>query len=397
LQKVTKSACEVATNGDSIGMRSHEIKVREYHSRSRPHLKYIVNYRESGKRKRCYFETKEAAKTFASGQNIELENERVLGELPAQLRVMARDCADRLSEFGRTITDATDFLIAHIKASEKSCTAIQLVRELVAAKESDGASIRHVSDLRSRLNIFAKRFDGKMVATITNVEIDDWLRSLPVSAVTRNHYRRLIILAFNYAMDRGYATANPAEKTAKAKERGGRIGILTVAQTARLLETAASEVLPYIALGLFAGLRRSEIERLTWGEVDFDSGLIEVKAENAKTAQRRHVTMRPNLRDWLLPFRRHRGHVTSDDFRKQFDGARTSAGITDWPDNALRHSFASYHLAHFKNAALTALELGHHNSRITFQHYRELVKPKDAESYWGLKPITSPKLVELAG
>jgi integrase len=378
------------------GMRSREIRVREYHSRSRPHLKYIVNYRESGKRKRCYFETKDAAKSFADEQNIELENKRVLGELPAQLRIMARDCADRLSEYGKTLGDAADFLIAHLKASERSCTAIQLVRELVTAKERDGASVRHVSDLRSRLNIFAKKFDGQPVATITSAAIDDWLRSLNVSPVTRNHYRRLIVLAFNFAVQRGYATANPAKKTAKAKERGGRIGILTVPQAARLLETAAPEVLPYIALGLFAGLRRIEIERLDWSEIDFDSNLIEIKAENAKTAQRRHVTLQPNLREWLLPVRRHRGRVTPDDFRKLFDGARLSAGITDWPDNALRHSFASYHLARFKNAASTALELGHHNSRITFRHYRELVRPKDGELFWNLRPVTSPKVVQIA-
>ena len=29
-----------------------------------------------------------------------------------------------------------------------------------------------------------------------------------------------------------------------------------------------------------------------------------------------------------------------------------------------------------------ALKLGHHDSRVTFAHYRELVKPKDAERYW---------------
>jgi len=43
-------------------------------------------------------------------------------------------------------------------------------------------------------------------------------------------------------------------------------------------------------------------------------------------------------------------------------------------------------LAHFKNAASTTLELGHHDSRITFAHYRELVKPKEAERYWNLTP-----------
>ena len=68
--------------------------------------------------------------------------------------------------------------------------------------------------------------------------------------------------AFNFAVQRGYATGNPAEKTAKAKEPKADIGILTVTQAARLLESATPDILPYIAIGLFAGLRRAEIERL---------------------------------------------------------------------------------------------------------------------------------------
>jgi integrase len=283
-----------------------------------------------------------------------------------------------------------------LAASEKSCTAVQLVRELVAAKESDGASARHVSDLRSRLNIFAEKFDGQMVATITTKAIDHWLRSLNVSAVTRNHYRRLLVLAFNFAVRQGYALDNPAAKTDKAKERGGDIGILTVAQAARLLESAAPDMLPYIAIGLFAGLRRAELQRLDWSEIDFDSGLIEVKAAKSKTAQRRFVKIEPNLREWLLPLRKHKGNVTPGDaFQQSFDQARAAAGIDEWPDNALRHSFASYHMAHFQNAASTALELGHHDSRITFAHYRELVKPKEAERYWNISPSATSKVVQL--
>ena len=59
---------------------------------------------------------------------------------------------------------------------------------------------------------------------------------------------------------------------------------------------------------------------------------------------------------------------------------------------------ASYHLAHFKNAASTAVELGHHDSRVTFAHYRKLVKPKDAEHYWNLKPLPAndSKVVAIA-
>jgi integrase len=378
-------------------MRAPKIKVRRYSDSNRPHLKFVVNYRESRKRKRSFFETKERASAFAEQRNIELDNKgSEHAEFPAALRIMAQECNDALSGYGKTIKDAANFLIAHLKASAKSCTAVQLVNELVAAKDRDGASIRHVSDLRSRLNIFAGKFDGQPVATIATAEIDDWLRSLNVSPVTRNHYRRLIILAYNFAIQRGYATENPAEKTAKAKEHGGEIGILTVTQTARLLESATPEVLPYIAIGLFAGLRRAELERLDWSEIDFDSGLIEVTAQNSKTARRRHVTMQPNLREWLLPVRKHRGPITPEDFRKQFDQARVAAGIVNWPDNALRHGFASYHLPHFKDARALALEMGHTNENMIFTSYRQLVKPKEAERYWNLRPVkAAEKIVTL--
>jgi integrase len=155
------------------------------------------------------------------------------------------------------------------------------------------------------------------------------------------------------------------------------------------------DMLPYVAIGLFAGLRRAEIERLDWAEIDFESGLIEVTAAKAKTAQRRFVTLQPNLRAWLLPLRQLKGPITPprDRFRELFAEARAASGIVDWPNNALRHSFASYHMAHFKNAASTALELGHHDSRITFAHYRELVRPKEAARYWKLKPAGKSRKV----
>ncbi|SRR6266496_1450885 len=77
-----------------------------------------------------------------------------------------------------------------------------------------------------------------------------------------------------------------------------------------------------------------------------------------------------------------------ENFREFFEQARSDAGIKNWPDNALRHSFASYHLAHFKDAKALALEMGHTDSGMLFNHYRALVKPKDAERYWNLKPAT---------
>jgi integrase len=83
--------------------------------------------------------------------------------------------------------------------------------------------------------------------------------------------------------------------------------------------------------------------------------------------------------------------VTPAGYRVFLESARETAGIYQWPQNALRHSFAPYHLAKFNDAAALALELGHTNSNLVFQHYRQLVKPKEAERYWKIAPAASSK------
>jgi integrase len=379
-------------------MRTRKIRPCKYSDRNRPHLKFVVNYREAGKRKRSFFETKQQADSFAAFKNAELRRNGVGGaEFPTSLRVMAQNAVEQLKPFGKSITDAVAHYVKYLEASAKSCTAVQLVKEIIDAKKADGLSERHVNDLRSRLNIFADKFDGKPVATITNPEIEDWLRSLKVSPVTRNNFRKVTVLAFNFAVRRGYATDNPAAQTDKAREPKTKPGILTVDEARALLENASPEILPYIAIGLFAGLRRAEIERLDWSEIDFDEGHIEVTAEKSKSkVANRFITIQPNLREWLLPHRKLKGSVTPTNcFRELFEQARVAAGIKRWPDNALRHSFASYYLAKFRDAKGLALEMGHIDSGMLFNHYRALVKPADAERYWNIGPAATEKIVPM--
>jgi hypothetical protein len=64
---------------------------------------------------------------------------------------------------------------------------------------------------------------------------------------------------------------------------------------------------------------------------------------------------------------RKKGELAYPAARSQMLSERIAADIEEWPDNALRHSFASYHLAHLKNAASTALELGHHDKSRNFR------------------------------
>ena len=358
-------------------------------------------------RNRRFFKDRREAETFLQSKRIEQENYGTAGtSFNERQRAEYLECTESLKPFNATIRDAVNFYLPHLQATKRTCTAAELVDEILKEKEADGASERYLSDLRSRLTQFSESFNGKPVAEITSAEVDEWLRSLSdkengkrLSPITRNNFRRVLILAFNFAKakGRGYCVSNPAKESAKAKEIESPVGILTVDETARLLENAAPELVPYVAIGAFAGLRRAELERLDWKEIDLQSNLIEVTAKKAKSARRRFVGIQPNLAKWLQPYAQLSGNVTPPKYRELLDAAREAAGIEQWPHNALRHSFASYHLAKFNNADALALELGHTKSDLVFQHYRQLVRPKQAERYWKIAPAPAGrKLVAFA-
>jgi integrase len=190
-------------------------------------------------------------------------------------------------------------------------------------------------------------------------------------------------------LTRKYCVENPALETREAKAIDGPVEILSVGQIARLLSESAAETLPYWAIGAFAGLRRAEVERLLWSDVDFDSGLIEVHAKNSKTATRRLVTIHPNLRAWLAPYEAMSGSVCPVNLQRKLNEDRERAGLLgSWPQNALRHSFGSYHLARFNDAAALALQMGN-SPEVIFKHYRQLVKPRAAEAYWNIMPVSA--------
>lgn len=350
-------------------------------------LKFVVRGKVGGKWDRKYFHTRGEAETFAQQRNTEVLNQgREALEVPSWLRIMAQRCQKELDGYGKTLEDAVNFYLPHLQATNRSCLFSALVVELLNVKKRDGASARYLGDLKSRLNQFADHFSKALVADITVTQVDHWLRSLKVSPTTRNNFRRILIVAFNFALDRGYCTINPAKKSSKAKEIETVVGILSVNQTAGLLASASPDIIAYAAIGAFAGLRCAELERLDWSEIDFPSGLIQVTAAKAKSAKRRFVKIHANLAAWILPVSRPHGPITPKTYREPLDLARRLAGIDKWPQNALRHSFASYHLAHFADAAALALQMGHTNSNLVFNHYRQVVKPADAARYWEIMP-----------
>ena len=288
-----------------------------------------------------------------------------------------------------SIVEAARFFQKHHSTTFARRSGPEIYQEFLDAKKVDNASLRYLHDIQSRLGRFAKHFAGD-ISHITTRELEEWIAALGCGPVARNSTRALVITLFNFARQRGYLPKNQpteADAVAIAKEPPAQIGIFTPAQMIKLLEKAGPQIVPYLAIGGFSGLRHAELMRLDWREIKLREGHIEVTAEKAKTAQRRIVPIQDNLAKWLRPYALTEGKVFAGHgsrFLGKVTKVSRECGI-DWPQNALRHSFASYRLAKCKSAAEVALEMGN-SPRIVFQHYREIVTAGESEEWWRIVP-----------
>jgi integrase len=347
--------------------------------------KWVVKFPQGGQRVPRFFVTEKEARAFAREKEIELLRE---GTRRSEITPEDRRAAEIASEQGFSILAAVTHYAAHAAAAGRSISVSSAVAELLGIREAENRSTVHLADLRHRLGRFAAAYGNRLAAEVATRDIDNWLTGLACGAQTKRNYRAAVHNLFRFAAARGYCSSNPAASAVKVKVPPAEIGILTVPQAQALLAASQPEILPAVAVGMFAGLRASEIARLDWSDIDLSRGFIEVHASKTKTARRRLVPVSENLAAWLAPHCRENGPVRPPfiTYRRKFARALKAAGIKEWPDNALRHSFASYHLAAHQKAHATALQLGHTESRTLFAHYRELVRAQYAEAYWQIKP-----------
>jgi integrase len=372
-------------------MKKPVLKVRKYkHSATHP---WVLDLRAFGKTRQFYRTRAEAdAERLRQLTTLERHSREAIGLSQRQMSdfITARDT---LAKYGKNINDAVSFFVHHLERVRRhGITVAELASELLEAKRKDGRSEIYLRDLRNILAIFSRDFGDRPIAGFTVEELDNWLRALPGSPKTRTNFRANIGVLFSYATKRRILDFNPILHTAKPKLPDNPPEIFRVDELRALLETAnrvSPDVLPILAIGAFAGLRDAEIKRLDWNEVDLARGHIEVKAAKAKRARRRIVPIQPNLAAWLHPYSEMKGRLVPEGYRTNFDRVRKVAGLTRWPKNGLRHSFASYRLAAINDAPRVAAELGHTTPQMLYSTYRELVLPEEAERYWNIAPAAA--------
>ena len=398
--------------------RTHKLKIAIENFNGKTRFK-VAGYYRNGKRTRKYFNTREQAQTFITAEEIRRRN---LGQRAAHIdgalaedalrasdvlkltpysifdagRVVAEAHA-KLAPYAAQISDAVAKYIFDAEQRRRSVTVSALVDEFIANRKAKGKSAAYLRDLRARLARFKASMAGTIVADLTTRDIDHWIQSLNVGPQTQNNFRAVLSAAWTFALRQGYTTANIVKWVDKSQVVRDHVATFSVAQLGRLLVAAPLEYLPVLAIGAFAGLRPEEINKLRWEDVDFHERTIRVNASTAKTRKKRFAEIADNLLAWLQPYAGRTGRVAPPNLRKLRRTTMMAVKIEKWPQDVLRHSFASAHYAFHRNPAHTALLLGHRDQNMLLTHYRDLMKPSDAARYWSLvpDPIARGKIVAM--
>ena len=252
----------------------------------------------------------------------------------------------------------------------------------LAAKTAKGLRPESLKSYRSTYNQFGAKFDNDNLDGITAEQVANWLDGQHYSGVRFNRALADLGTLRNWAESKGYSVGrhDPFAGNERRLLDQADVSILTVEQAADYLAEAVEvpECGPVTVLVLLCGLRVSEALQTRPQDIDLDDGIVTVRGQASKLRARRICTLQPIATHWLNLALEKGGVLPLS--QSVYDKARR-AKLPAIPANSLRHSFCSYHLAHFKNIGLTAEEAGNSPEMIA-KHYKELVRPKAAAKFW---------------
>jgi integrase len=377
----------VTLEGVKIPRGPHIVKLK----RPQKSYHYVIAWRQEGKLRRRFFLSRAQAKLALRVMLNEVQQHgNGALELTASDREMLIEAKTLLEPYDASLIDAVRQYVETQKRIHGSRIVTELAIEFLHHKEQAGARQRYRKDLRRVLDHFSDDFGNRLAAGIDPAEITRWIESRSTQWERANH-RRILSAFFAYSKAIGAVLSNPINDVPKPRVPVAATEIFTVQEARKLLFGASEHVpglVPYLAIGLFAGLRTAELGRLDWSDVT-DSA-IRVEPRTSKTASRRVIEMSENLRGWLLPFRKASGPIQPTNDRKLRERLCELTNMR-WKPNGMRHTFASNHLAVYENAGKTAFLLGHASPALVFRHYRELVNRRDAETFWKLSAPPIPQ------
>jgi integrase len=401
-------------------------------------LNIPANLSTTGTRQRLFFKSKDEAERHAMPLRKNFrEGEARQGILPPALSRVAERAFKALGNRPpeELVFAARAWIEAkHIEARSKTFT--EACNEFRATRAH--RTKKYLADF-DRFNRRFPKLASRLMAQITSAEIEAQLTGIPPSA--KNAILGRMSALFNFSIKRGWCLSNPIEKIEKDFIKPPPIHLISARHLRRVFVKAIRlhpELVPMLAVEAFAGVRPAEAAKVRWDDLDLEDNILTIRGEVSKTRRPRHITLHPTCRAWLdwakanakpeekSPARKEpKRKKTKEQEAKQQEAERKkaelkkrlcphpemtlrrylrqireAAGIKNWLQDCLRHTFASAALsAGWRDIGGVCLDLGHSDQSMLFRHYHRALRRGPAEAVFAVLPpkkIRKPKKAKSA-
>ncbi len=282
-----------------------------------------------------------------------------------------------------------------LRQQERTVSFEKAVEAAVEARKD--RRTRTVYDFRYFTRRFLKRCPGlgkRRVRSITPQECAGYIEQAFDTPRQRQKARLILSGVFGTAVKRGWCDANPVAQVEAPRVVEKQVPILTPLEIEQITTTAESyrggSCAAAVGMMLYAGIRPHEVARLSWAQVDLRERAIYILPRHSKTGGARRVTIHKPLLRILREHKRADGEmICPANWLHHWRGLRRAAGWDSparrWPQDALRHTFASYHLSHFRSFAELQVEIGHRDATLLRTRYVDQRAVVNAGAFWGIK------------
>lgn len=282
-----------------------------------------------------------------------------------------------------------------VKEETRTITLREAVE--VSLRERKGrrpSTLRELSYVSKRILQSPTRIASMQLRSINASHCEEALSALFTTPRQFNKGRTVLHSIFACGERHGWCCSNPISAVPKPRLTEVEITPLAWGKIEKLLNTVQQPthrcLAPVVGLMLWAGIRPSEAQRVQWEDIDWEEEVILLPARHSKTGGARCVTLQPVLKRWLVKVcggRRNTGSICPKSWNYRWQKLRSEAGMEVWQQDVLRHTFASYHLKHFKNLVQLQIEMGHSTPdllRTRYLNMRDITK-EHARLFWSLR------------
>ena len=253
---------------------------------------------------------------------------------------------------------------------------------------------RTVYDFRYFTRRFMLRCKGlaaRRVRCITPQECAQYIEQAFYTPRQKQKARLILSGVFGTAVKRGWCDANPVARVEAPRVVEKQVPILSPHEIKDLRQAAEDYqggiCAAAVGMMLYAGIRPHEVARLSWEQVDLRERAIYILPRHSKTGGARRVTIHKPLLRLLRAHKREDGEmICPANWLHHWRELRRAAGwgspARRWPQDALRHTFASYHLSYFRSYAELQLEIGHRDATLLRTRYVDQRGVRRAAIFW---------------